>query len=87
MTTPSVERSLHHCFRSEKIQRAVDKCITLLTKACCPVSRRLSVILEQGDFVVDEFGTLISNVRENPRRDSENEQIRNLLERQRAGSR
>ena len=29
-----------------------------------------------------EFGSLISNVRENPRRDSENEQIRILLERQ-----
>ena len=37
---------------------------------------------------VDEFGSLISNVRENPRRDSENEQIRILLERQkRADSR
>ena len=33
----------------EKIQRAVDKFITLLTKACCQVSRRLSVMLEQGD--------------------------------------
>ena len=32
---------------------------------------------------VDEFGSLISNVRENPCRDSENEQIRILLERQR----
>ena len=30
----------------------------------------------------DEFGSLISNVRENPCRDSENEQIRILLERQ-----
>ena len=36
--------------RSEKIQRAVDKFITLLTKACCPVGRRLSVMLEQGDL-------------------------------------
>ena len=50
MTTPSAERSLHHCFKSEKIQRAVDKFITLLKKACCPVSRRLSVLLEQGDL-------------------------------------
>ena len=33
-------------------------------------------------LVFDEFGSLISNVRENPRRDSENEQIRILLERQ-----
>ena len=32
--------------------------------------------------VSDEFGSLISNVRENPRPDSENEQIRILLERQ-----
>ena len=31
---------------------------------------------------VDEFSSLISNVRENPCRDSENEQIRILLERQ-----
>ena len=81
-TTPSAERFLHHCFRSEKIQRAVDKFITLLTKACCPVSRRLSVTLVQGDFVFDEIGSRISNVREKPRRNSESEQIRILLERQ-----
>ena len=36
-----------------------------------------------GRPVSDEFGSLISNVRENPRRSSENEQIRILLERQR----
>ena len=35
-----------------------------------------------GRPVFDEFGSLISNVRENPCRDSENEQIRILLERQ-----
>ena len=34
--------------------------------------------------VSDEFGSLISNVRQNPRRDSENEQIRILLERQKS---
>ena len=50
MTTPSAERSFHHCFRSKKMQRAVDKLITLLTKACCQVSRCLSVLLEQGDL-------------------------------------
>ena len=33
-------------------------------------------------LVSDEFGSLISNVRHNPRRHSENEQIRILLERQ-----
>ena len=35
-----------------------------------------------GRPVSDEFGSLISNVRENSRRDSEHEQIRILLERQ-----
>ena len=35
-----------------------------------------------GRLVFDKFGSLISNVRENPRRDSENEQTRILLERQ-----
>ena len=83
MTTPSAERSLHHCsLRSEKNQRAVDKLITLQKKVCCRVSRCLSVTFEQGDFVSDEFGSLISSVRENPSRDSENEQVRILLERQ-----
>ena len=36
-----------------------------------------------GRLVSDQFDSLISNVRENPRRSSENEQIRILLERQR----
>ena len=36
--------------QEREIQRAVDKFITLLTKACCPVSRRLSVMLERGDL-------------------------------------
>ena len=40
-----------------------------------------------GRPVVEQFGSLISNVRENPRRDSESEQIRILLERQRVDSR
>ena len=39
-------------------------------------------LVRTGRPVSDEFGSLISNVRENPRRDSENEQIRILLERQ-----
>ena len=59
------------------MQRAVDELITLLTKVCRPVSRCLSW------RPVDEFDSLISNVREKPRRSSENEQIRILLERQR----
>ena len=45
VTTPSAERSLHHCsLRSEKNQRAVDKLVTLLKKVCCQVSRSLSVM-------------------------------------------
>ena len=39
--------------------------------------------VRKGRLVVDQFDSLISNVRENPRRGSENEQIRILLERQR----
>ena len=46
-------------------------------------SQSLSVgHVRTGRLVSDEFGSLISNVRENPRRDSENEQIKILLERQ-----
>ena len=42
VTTPSVERSLHHCsLRSEKNQRAVDKLITLMKKVCCQLSNFL----------------------------------------------
>ena len=44
-------------------------------------SQSLSVgHVRTGRLVSDEFGSLISNVRENPRRDSENEQIRILFE-------
>ena len=46
-------------------------------------SQSLSVgHVSNGRLVSDEFGSLISNVRENPCRDSENEQIRILFERQ-----
>ena len=42
-------RSLHHCSpRSEKMMRAADELITLMTKVGRPVSRRLSV-MERGD--------------------------------------
>ena len=61
------------------MQRAVDKLITLLTKVCRQVSRRPSVHVGTGRLV---FGSLIPNVRENPCRDSETEQMRILLERQ-----
>ena len=65
------------------MQRAVDKLVTLLTKVCRPVSRRLSVMLEHRDLLLISLDSLISNVRENPCRGSKNEQIRILLERQR----
>ena len=53
VTPPSAERSLHHCsLRSEKIQRAVDKLITLLKKVCCHVRRCLSVMQERGDLLM-----------------------------------
>ena len=57
------------------MQRALDKLITLLTKVCRPVSRRLSVML-------DQFDSLIPYGREDPCCGSEDEQIRILLERQ-----
>ena len=84
MTRRSVaERSLHHCsLRSEKNQRAVDKLITLLKKVCCPQS--LSVCdVRTGRPGSDQFDSLIPNVRENPCRNSENEQKSrfNVLER------
>ena len=46
-------------------------------------SQSSSVGHRTGRPVADQFDSLISNVRENPRRGSENEQIRILLERQR----
>ena len=45
-------------------------------------SQSLSVGHVRAGRLVNEFGSLISNVRENPCRDSENEQIRTLLGRQ-----
>ena len=83
MTTPSAERSLHHCSLTiEKNQRAVDKLITLLKKVCCQVSRCLSVGHVRTGRLAHEFGSLISHVRGKPSRDSENEHIRILQERQ-----
>ena len=39
-------------FAQEREDAAVDKLVTLLTKVCRPVSRRLSVMLEQGDLLL-----------------------------------
>ena len=59
VTRPSTERSLHHCsFRSEKNQRAQSFEETLLP------SQSLSVCHVRTErFVIDEFGSLISNIR------------------------
>ena len=46
-------------------------------------SQSSSVGHRTGRPVVEQFNSLISNVRKNPRRSSENEQIKILLERQR----
>ena len=76
VTTPSAERSLHHCsLKSKKNQRAVDK-------ACH--SREESLLSRQSLSVghvrtvraVHELSSLGSSSREKPSRDSENEQIR-----------
>ena len=64
------------------MHRAVDKLITLLKKVLSS-SQSSSVGHGTGRLVGDQFDSLISNVKENPRRSSENEQIRILLERQR----
>ena len=62
MTSPSALRSLHHCSpRSEKMMRAVDELITLMTKVCRPVSRRRLSFMERGDplwnNLTDKFQT------------------------------
>ena len=83
MTTPSAERSLHHCsLRSEKIQRAVDKLITLLMKVCCQVSRCLSVMLEQGDLFPMSLDHSFQTSGKIHVATQKNEQIRIHLERQ-----
>ena len=79
---PSAERSLHHCsFRSEKNQRTEDKLITLMKKVCCQLSPFLSCH-SRTERPVHELISLNSCSREKPSRDSENERIRILLERQ-----
>ena len=52
------------------MQRAVDKLITLLTKVCRPVRRRLSGHVRTRR-PADQFDSLIPNVRENQCRGSE----------------
>ena len=63
------------------MQRAVDTLATSLDEGLSS-SQSSSVGHRTGRLVADQFDSLISNVRENPSRGSENEQIRILLERQ-----
>ena len=82
VTTPSAERSLHHCsVRSEKNQRGRRQAYHSLEESLLS-SQSLSVGHVGTGRPVNEFDSLVSSVRENPCRDSENEQIRILLERQ-----
>ena len=77
MTTPSVERS-HHCsLRSEKNQAGRRQAYHSPEDSLS--SQSLFVGHVRTVRAVDEFHSLISDVRENP---SQNEQIRILLERQ-----
>ena len=72
MTSPSARRSL---------TRAEDEPITLKKNACRPVCRGQSVMRERGDPL---FAHLVHKFRaETQRHNSESEQIRTLLERQR----
>ena len=78
MTTPWVERSLHYYSEDPASRRQAYH---------SPEERLLSSQLLSVGHVrtgrpVDEFSSLLSNARDNPCRDSENEQIRILLERQ-----
>ena len=65
------------------MQRAVNELITLMTKVCRPVSRRLSVTIDRVRPFMQPFDSQISSVREILSRSSESEQIRILLERKR----
>ena len=83
VTTPSAERSLHHCSLRKREDPASRRQAYHSLEESLLSSQSLSVgHVRKGRLVSDEFGSLISNVRENPCCDKENEQIRMLLERQ-----
>ena len=80
MTTPSAWRSLDHCsFTQEREDAASRRRAYHSPDESLLSSQSLSVGHVGTGRPVHEFGSIISNVRENPRRDSENEQIRILL--------
>ena len=75
MTSPSARCSL---------MRAEDEPITLEKKACRPVCRRRSVMIERRDpLFCSTFDSQVSSVQETRGHSSESEQIRIILERQR----
>ena len=82
MTTPSAGRSLHHCSpRSEKNSASRRQAYHSPEESLLS-SQLLSVGQVRTGRPVNELSSLSSSVRETPCRDSENEQIRILLERQ-----
>ena len=82
VTTPSAERSLHHCsFRSEKNQRTVDKLMTLLKNVCCQLSFFLCVTQERGDPCT-KWVRWVRAAEKNSVATQKNERIRILFERQ-----
>ena len=82
MTTPSAERSLHHCSLSRARRTSGRRQAYHSPEESLLSSQSLSVGHERTGRPLNEFGSLSSSVRENPCRDSENEQIWIPLERQ-----
>ena len=83
MTTPPAQRSLYHCSHQEREDAASRRQAYHSLDEGLSSSESSSVGHRTGRLVGDQFDSLISNVKENPRRSSENEQIKILLERQR----
>ena len=71
ITTPSAERSLHHFFTYEREDPASRRQAYHSPDESLLLCQSLSVgHVRTGRLVFDEFGSLSSNVRESPRRDS-----------------
>ena len=81
VTTPSAERSLHHCSLRREDPASRNQAYHSPDESLFS-SQSLSVgHVRTGTLVSDEFGSLVSNVRENPRRDAESDRNKILLER------
>ena len=81
MTRPSAERSLHHFIQEREEPADRRQAYHSFEESLLP-SQSLSVCHVRTGRPVHELSSLGSSSREKPSRDSENEQIRNLLERQ-----